>query len=274
MKNKWPNYVLSIFVFALITSCGKIKSTLMPSYYFEIGKPYVYKANLKLNLTADAGLLKYSGLMDISADMEIKAIEKNEMGYRILMDIKNLEIKGADSPIVATISLSLNSIKNSLSEFYISEKGKTIVLYNGKIAVGLNSYIQMFFPDLSEFELKKESLYITNFPAKFQKKDYIVVFKKFSRSLDSAFDKLLLQNQIEFLTYPKEDFLSLEEKKSTGNLILNYEDTFGLIYHQLLIKKGNLNMNFSFSVKEGFFTYVIAFQGNGDFEITLQEEII
>jgi len=257
-----------------VSSCGKVKTTLIPLYYFEIGKSYIYKASLKMDLTIDAGLIKYSGPIELSADIELKAAETNEMGYRLIMDIKNIEIKGAENPVSGTINLGINSIKNSLSSFYLNEKGRPTVLYNGKPVVGLNSYVQIFFPDLSELEVKKELLYLTNFPASFQKQDYVVVFKKFSKVLDSEPDNLLFQNQIEFFSYPKEDFLSRDDKNPNGSLTLSYQDIFSFMHHQLISKKGNINMNFSFSIREGFLTYVISFQGNGDFEIILQEKVI
>jgi len=264
---KFSLFFLLLSVILLFASCGA-KKTTVPRYRFEVGNMMQYKLKGLINISLDAGLLKYDGTIDFTADMQFIAVETNEKGYKIQMDIRNPDVKGANGQIMSTFYIGLNYVRTWLGTFYLSDTGKTTVYYNNQPVLGLNSYAQILFPDFTDLEgVWKGMSESTNFPAKLQKQDYTMTFSRDWGIRNMSGDDYNLYQKIKFLTFNKEDFDKSVDPASVGTVTLDQSDVFDTLKGRLRQKNGKLQFNFNLPLNQGLFSYIIAIQGNGEFEL-------
>ncbi len=272
MKIKW--LATGISVILLLVSCGAVKKEMKPAYRFELGKVYPYKLKADCQLDMKAGPLIYSGQVVFTADIEIKAVETNAAGYKIQFDIKNHELEGADTATTAFFEFGLIYIRNWLGSFYLTTKGRPTVVVNNNPVLGLNAYASLIFPDFSDEEgIWKGKSEMTNFPARYDKQEIVIVYKHNWGIKDVQNDSLIINNQIQFLSYTKEDFSNTVEPQPVGNITVDFEDNFNMMLQQLISKKGNIQINFNLTLKQGFFSYILSLQGKGNFEMTPDKAI-
>lgn len=258
-----------VIVLALLglTSCGNLtKKPVVPRYRFEIGVPLQYKLKGKIAVTIDAGLLKYDGNVDFTADVEMLALETNERGTKIQFDIRNPDIQGANTQIMAAFYMGLNYVRTWLGSFYMTDAGKTSVYYNNQPVVGLNSYAQVLYPDFTDMAgLNNGMSETTNFPARLQKMEYTMTFNRNWGIKNTVGDDLNLYQKLKFLTYNKADFDKTVDPATVGTVFMDGTDIFDTAKGQLRQKTGKLQFTFNLPLNEGLFSYIIALQGNGEF---------
>ncbi len=272
MKIKWRILLFSLGILIILTSCGVVKKAIIPRYRFEIGKTLYYKLKSNADFSVDAGFVKYNGKIIITADVELTALGTNENGYKIRMDIKNPEIKGANNQISAAFYIGLNAIRNWYAEFYLTDKGRTIVMMQSTPVLALSSYSSLVFPDFTDFDaILKGQTDKTNFYAKLQDQELTVVFDRFCGVNKSDKENLWIDNQIKFTSYAKDEFLKTVEPLPIGYINFNMSDVFNYIRGKLNQKTGNFNVSYNLPIKQGFLTYSINVIGNGDIELKLTD---
>jgi hypothetical protein len=261
-------------VFLLLTSCGGVKKNIVPRYVFELGKTLHYQLNTKINLSLDGGFFQYSGDVTVSAGINMTPIFSNENGTKIMVEIKDPDVKTANPQIRAAIYMGLNAIRNWFADFYMNERGETTVFMQGKPILGLRSYVEAVFPDFTDVDGMFQGISeTTNFPARYQDQDLTMVYKRNLGMKDTDAEMIRLGSKTEFLTYYKEDLLKSADPSPMGVVSLDIDDWFNYLKGRLEKKNGKLQVSFSVAMKESLISYILSFQGNGDFQLILLPEL-
>jgi hypothetical protein len=276
MKSKWFLTGFSIILILAVTGCGMVRKPVYPKYRFEIGKTLGYNISGNADLAVNGGFFTYSGKVSFTADLELTAVETNQNGYLVTMDITNAEVTGSDDRIINNAFYAgLDNIKKIFNSFTISETGKISVTAGQGTNVGMNSYAQVIFPDFSDMDsLSKGIDNSTNFPVWIQAQEYRMVLEKKNGIKSETAEELAVGSQINFMTYTKDDFLKSVEPSSMGTFTLDFEDLFSLDSGKLKQKKGVMKVLFNLPIKDGMLTYMISITGNGEILMVLKENYI
>lgn len=273
MKNKW---LISGFSFLLLifASCGN-KQDVQPRYKLELNKTVSYKLTGNVDLNVDAGFLQYSGKVGLSADVDMTAVETNDSGYKIMIDIKNPALDTANQQLSAFFNIGVNYFKTWLSTMLLSDRGRVTVLFGTNVVIGFNSYTQLLFPDFTEMDnIWVGNTETTNYPAKFQEQLMTIVYTRMWKISKMEGFNLLVDSEYQFKTYDRDDFLKSVEPQPLGNLTLTINDVFNIWSGKMTGKNGKLKLNMSMVFKQDILSYMISIQGNGDFAMALADKPI
>lgn len=270
MRTRWllTGFSLIVLFFA---SCGT-RQDVHPKYRFDLNRTLHYKLAGNMNLAVDAGFLRYSGKIDLTADVEITAIETNDNGYRVILDIKNPVLTGADQQITALFYMGMNYVRTWLANMLLSDRGKVTVMYGTNVVVGFNSYTQLLFPDFTDMDnIWVGNTETTNYSAKFQSLEMTVVYDRQWKIAKAGLFDVQVDSKYQYRTYDREDYLKSVEPQPTGNLVLDMTDTFNLFSGKLTKKDGKVRLNMNIVLKQDILSYSISVQGSGDLSMTLVE---
>ncbi len=271
MKLKWPVSALSVLVLFALFSCGR-RETAAPRYLFEIGKTQSYKLSGQVTIAADAGFLKYNGTVDISAEVEITAVDRDTNGYQLILDIKNPEFNGAGPQLTPLFYMGINYARTYLATMTLTEQGVPTVMFGTNAVLGLKSYAQIVFPDFSD----PDALWVgatekTNFGARLQDMELAMVFIR-SRKIQK-FEGLdvTLSSKYQFLTYDREDYLKAVEPEPNATLTLDVTDLFSIPGGRLERKTALLDLRLKLNFRQDFLSYIVTVLANGQFTLTRVE---
>jgi hypothetical protein len=271
MKNKWLLSGFSLLLFVL-ASCGT-KQNIQPTYRFDLGRTVYYKLAGSVTLAVDAGFLRYNGKIDIGADVEMTAVETNERGYKVLLDIKNPVLNGGDQQITALFYMGINYIRTWLASMILSDRGRVTVLYGTNVVIGFNSYTQLLFPDFSDMDnIWVGNTETTNYPAKLQNQEMTIVYIRQWKIAKSDGIELQVESHYNYKTFDKDEYLKSVEPQPNGTLTLDLDDTFNLLTGKMTRKNGKFALNMNIVFKQDILSYIISVQGSGDLNMTLVEQ--
>lgn len=271
MRNKWLLSALSLLIL-LATACGN-RQTVQPRYQLELNKTLTYQLSGNVDLNVDAGFLKYSGKVLLTADVEMTATDTNEGGYKIQLDIKNPVLNGADQQLSAFFTIGINYFKNWLSTMLLSDRGRVTIMVGTNAVLGLNSYTQLLFPDFTDMDnIWVGNTETTNYPAKFQDQLMTVVYTRMWKISKMEGFNLFLDSQYQFKTYDQNDFLKSVEPQPLGNMTLILSDVFNVLSGKMTSKNGKIQVAMNLVFRQDILSYIISVQGNGNFTLTLVDK--
>jgi hypothetical protein len=265
-------FIVLIPLLFFFASCGEIRKPVQPVYRFELNKPLLYKLKVQFNVSLDMGLAKYSGLVDFTADVELKAIETNTNGWKIAVDIRNPDVRGADSRINTAIYMGLNMIRNWFPSFQIDRYGKVDVWMNGVPQMALSEFMSAVFPDFSDMDaLIRGASHKTNFAATMQSSELTMVFLRTETLKNSDSRTVALSQTIEVNTFDKDEYEKSVDPVPMGSFTLDMDEAFDSMKGELQNKAGKMELAMKVPIKQGIFSYNILVQGNGTLELLLAE---
>ncbi len=277
MRTKWQNTSLSLLaaLALLLTSCGNrnVREEIIPRYRFAMNETLAYKMSLNLDLTADAGLFRFSGNIGLTMDADVKAVATNQWGYKLQVAMRNPNVTGASGQVNTSVIAALNFIRNYLSTIYIQTNGKVTVPFEGNPHPGLSSYGQMIFPDFIDMPgLWAGTRTKVEFATKMEEKKFMEIMEIESHIARYEAPYLVIDRKVTVKIYDLESYRNSADPQEEGSAEINFTDRFDAVRGVLVSKDGYFFLSGAVRVSRGILGYTISLSGSGSFKMNLAGE--